>query len=139
MTFMNVNSKNIVQRTLGLLLLLLLLAVDGVALKIVPTEAGAVYAVVSLTLLAVACVVAGYFLRTFWALLIVPIVFLGSAFLFGVFTISTKPDLFFFEIIFLFNVMISIFIALLALLGVLLGKRSARRRSARTGAAIAVS
>jgi hypothetical protein len=55
MTFMNVNSKNIVQRTLGLLLLLLL-AVDGVALKIVPTEAGAVYAVVSLTLLAVACV-----------------------------------------------------------------------------------
>jgi hypothetical protein len=85
------------------------------------------------------CLVAGYVLRTFWALLIVPIVFLGSAFLFGVFTISTKPDLFFFEIIFLFNVMISIFIALLALLGVLLGKRSARRRSARTGAAIAVS
>ena len=135
---MNMNFKNIGQRTVGLLLLLILLAVDGVALQIVPTETEAMSAVV-LTLLAVACVVAGYFLRSFLALLIVPFVFLGGAFLSGVFTISPKPELFFFEIIFLLNVMISIFIALLALLGVLLGKRSARRRSARTRATLAAS
>jgi hypothetical protein len=112
--------------------------VDGVVMQIAPTEAGAMSAI-ALTLLAVACVVAGYFLRTFLALLIVPFVFLGGAFLFGVFTISPKPELFFFEIVFLINVMISIFIALLALLGVLLGKRSARRRSARTATALAAS
>ena len=131
--------RNIVQRTLGLILLLILLAADGVAQKIVPTETEAVYAVVNLTLLAVACVVAGYFLRTFLALLIVPFVFLGGAYLFGVFTISPKPELFFFEIIFLFNVMISIVIALLALLGVLLGKRLERKQLARTAAALAAS
>jgi hypothetical protein len=117
---------------LGLILLLLLLAVDGLALKILPTEAGAVYAVVSMTLLAVACVVAGYFLRTFWALLIVPIVFWGSAYLFGVLTIYTEPEFYFLNAIFL--VVLSLITALLALLGVLLGKRSAR-----TGAALAAS
>ena len=131
--------RNIVQRTLGLILLLILLAVDGVAQKIVPTEAGAVYAVVSTTLLAVACVAAGYFLRTFWALLIVPVVFWGSAYLFGVLTIHKEnelffhgEDLFFFGAIFL--VMLTVPIMLLALLGVLLGKRSVH-----TAAALAAS
>jgi len=124
------NIKTMAQRSLGLLPLLILMSLNTVAPKIVPTEAGVVSAVVSTTLLAVACVIAGYFLRTFWALLIVPVVFLGSAYLFGIFTISTKPDLFFFAIVFVINVMVIIIIALLALLGVLLGKRSARRGAA---------
>jgi hypothetical protein len=124
------NIKTIAHRSLGLLLLLILLAVYGVAPKVVPTEAGVVSAVVSLTLLAVACVAAGYFLRTFWALLIVPVAFLGSAYLFGIFTMSMRPDIFFFAVIFAINVMIIIIIALLALLGVLLGKRSARTAAA---------
>jgi hypothetical protein len=126
------NIMNTVQRTLGLLLLLLLLAVDGVALKFVPTEAGTVYTVVSTTLLAVACVVAGYFLRTFWALLIVPVVFWESAYLFGVLTLYTSPKLYFVNAILL--AILTIPIVLFALLGVLLGKRSAR-----TAAAIAAS
>src|SRR5262249_31972826 len=124
------NIKTMAQRSLGLLPLLILMSLNTVAPKIVPTEAGVVSAVVSTTLLAVACVIAGYFLRTFWALLIVPVVFLGSAYLFGIFTISTKPDLFFFAIVFVINVMVIIIIALLALLGVFLGKRSARRGAA---------
>jgi len=127
---------NIVQRTLGLILLLLLLGVDGVVQQIAPTEAGAVSAVV-LTLLAVACVVAGYFLRSFLSLLLVPFVFLGGALLFGVLIISKEHKLYFLNAIFL--VILSSIIALLALVGVLVGKRSARRRSARTGAALAAS
>src|SRR5262249_25733987 len=91
---------------LGLLLMLILLTVGGEALKIVPTEAGAVYAVVSLTLHAVACVVAGYFLRTFWALLIVPIVFWGGAILFGFLTIYTNLEDYWFEALFVLNVFV---------------------------------
>jgi hypothetical protein len=126
------NIKNMAHRVLGLLPLLLLLAVDGVTLKIAPTEAGVVYAVVSTTLLAVACVVAGYFLRAFWALLIVPLVFWESAYLFGVLTLFTARELYFVDAILL--VILSIPIALFALLGVFLGKRSAR-----TVAALAAS
>src|SRR5262245_66176143 len=77
------SNKNIGQRTLGLLLPLILLAVGNVVGTYVPTDARAVYVGVNLTLLAVACVVAGYFLRTFWALVIVPVVFWGEAYLFG--------------------------------------------------------
>jgi len=136
--------KNIGRRTLGLLLLLILLAVGNVVGTFVPTDARAVYVGVNLTLLAVACVVAGYFLRTFWALVIVPVVFWGEAYLFGLLLTNrpvSSPDPTPFQSavssiaeIAVFLVVSSIPIVLLTVLGVLLGKRSAR-----TGAALAAS
>ena len=138
------NIKNFRRRTLGLLLLFILLAVGNVVGTVVPTDARAVYVGVNLTLLAVACVVAGYFLRTLWALVIVPVVFWGEAYLFGLLLTNgsvSYPDPNPFQsavsslaITSIFLIVSSIPIVLLTLLGVLLGKRSAR-----TGAALAVS
>jgi len=141
------NFMNIAQRTLGLILPLLLLVVGNVVPQIVGPE---VFfrtpwpTLVFLALTSVACVVAGYFLRTFWALLIVPVVVqVGGyvvSFLINLPAYGGTPESFFQGAVFIIAnepIIVAVFCildALLALLGVLLGKRSAR-----TAAALAIS
>jgi hypothetical protein len=144
------NIKTMAQRTLGLLALLILLAVEAVTLWIIPVDALLAHNLVSTALNAVACIVAGYFLRTFWALLIVPLVYWGGAYLVGFLnsypvSADRTPESFVRGAVFLIAneaiiiAVSSIITALLTLLGVLLGKRSARKRSAHAGAAFAAS
>ena len=135
------NIKNIGQRSLGLLLLLILMVVERVVLLLVPIDALLAYTVVTTALGAVAYVVAGYFLRTYWALLIVPVVSGAGGYVLAFLisypvSIDRTPENFFQGAVFLIaneGIIItvsSIVTALLALLGVLLGKRSARRGAA---------
>jgi hypothetical protein len=138
MNMKRMNIKTLMQRSLGLLLLLLLFA-----LKDLNDNNSLLYAVAFTFLAFLACGVAGYFLRTFWALLIVPVVHWGGSYLFGYIItpdspiitdpfslIAGAPDVFFYS---------QVPIVLLTLLGVLLGKRSEHKQLARKEAALAAS
>ncbi len=113
----------ILRRLIGLVILLVIEAVSGITTKGEVTSTGE--SALWLVALAVGCVLAGYFLRTWWALLIVPVVFWASTW--GLNVLFGNPLVQWGEGYFSLAVMVfglfTIPVVLLALLGTVLGKR----------------